>query len=114
MTCDACAGMQESPTPTGHDGLVEARNPVRMRRLGRPAIMVRHYRCRHCETRWLSESDPQGPDTAEWVCLHYSSNVLFPVSSLDPGAAGMAHTPKPDAGTGTPTAANTPPLPKFS
>jgi hypothetical protein len=50
----------------------------------------------------------------EWVCLHYSANVLFPVSSLDPGAAAVAHTPKLDAGASASTASNTPPLPKFS
>jgi hypothetical protein len=76
--------------------------------------MVRHYRCGHCGTRWLSESDPLRPGMVEWVCLHYSSNVLFPVSNLDPGAAGVAHTPKLDAGASASTALNTPPLPKFS
>ncbi|WP_156954571.1 hypothetical protein [Paraburkholderia acidipaludis] len=111
MTCDACTGMQESPDPTGHDGLVEARNPVRMRRLGRPAVMVRHYRCGHCGTRWLSESDPLGPGKVEWVCLHHSSNVLFPVSALNPGAA---HASKQGAAGGASATSNTPPRHKFS
>jgi len=82
MSCDACARMQESTIPTAQGWLVETRSPARLRPLGRPAVVVQFYCCSLCGTNWLSESDPLGSGTAEWVCLYNASSVLAPVSTL--------------------------------
>ena len=98
MSCDACARMQESTIPTAQGWLVETRSPARLRPLGRPAVVVQFYCCSLYGTNWLSESDPLGSGTAEWVCLYNASSVLAPVSVLHPGPACPSRTPAFEAG----------------
>ncbi len=97
MPCDACARMLESETPTAHAWLAEAHSPTRLRRLGRPAVVVRLFRCSQCYTNWLAEIDPLQPDNVDWLCLHSASNVLAPVSMLNPGLERGSQTPPVEA-----------------
>ncbi|WP_175042510.1 hypothetical protein [Burkholderia lata] len=86
--------------PVAHRGLVELHKPTKLRPLGRPAIVVRQYRCRLCKTNWLVESDPLQTGVTEWLCLNESSNILAPASARQPndvptgrpGEAGVGNT----------------------
>ena len=93
MSCEACARMQDSESPIAHAWLTERRSPTRLHRLGRPPVVVRHFRCSLCGTNWLSESDPLQSGNVEWLCLHYASNVIAPVSTLNPGSGYGSQTP---------------------
>ncbi|MBZ5794566.1 hypothetical protein K8353_31050 [Burkholderia contaminans] len=93
--------------PVAHGELVELHKPTKLRPLGRPAIVVRQYRCRLCNTNWLLEFDPLQTGATEWLCLNGSSNILAPSSAPQPndvatgrsGAAAIAPQPN-DVATG--------------
>ncbi|WP_174962659.1 MULTISPECIES: hypothetical protein [Burkholderia] len=72
--------------PVAHGELVELHKPTKLRPLGRPAIVVRQYRCRLCKTNWLLECDPVQAGGTEWLCLDGASNILAPSSTRQPTA----------------------------
>lgn len=79
MRCEACTNMRMMSDPVAHRGLVDLHKPTKLRPLGRPAIVVRQYRCRLCTTNWLVESDSLWSGATEWLCLNESSNILAPL-----------------------------------
>ncbi|WP_144030358.1 hypothetical protein [Burkholderia sp. AU6039] len=84
MPCEACTTMHATSDPVAHRELVELHEPTKLRPLGRPAIVVRQYRCRLCHTNWLVESDPLQAGVTEWLCLNGSANILAPSSTPQP------------------------------
>ncbi len=101
MPCEACTNMRLMSDPVAHRGLVELHKPTKLRPLGRPAIVVRQYRCRLCKTNWLVESDPLQTGGTEWLCLNESSNILAPASTQQPNDVA---TERPgEAGVGNPS-----------
>lgn len=100
MPCQACTSMCTIPDQVAHDELVELHKPRKLRPLGRPPIVVRQYRCRRCETNWLSECDPLRPGAAEWLCLNKASNILAPASTSQPGIGAVASGPSREAAVG--------------
>lgn len=93
--------MHATSDPVAHRGLVELHKPTKLRPLGRPAIVVRQYRCRLCHTNWLVESDPLQAGVTEWLCLNASANILAPSSTRQPDDVPTAHVG--EAGVGNPT-----------
>ncbi len=91
MRCEACTNMRMMSDPVAHRGLVELHKPTKLRPLGRPALVVRQYRCRLCTTNWLVESDPLRTGATEWLCLNESSNILAPSSTGQPNDVATGH-----------------------
>ncbi|EKS9793936.1 MULTISPECIES: hypothetical protein [Burkholderia] len=91
MPCEACTTMHATSDPVAHRGLVELHKPSKLRPLGRPAIVVRQYRCRLCHTNWLVESDPLQAGVTEWLCLNGSANILAPSSTPQPNDVAAGH-----------------------
>ncbi|VWD65122.1 hypothetical protein BCO71033_07258 [Burkholderia contaminans] len=101
MPCEACMNVRMMSDPVAHRGLVELHKPTKLRPLGRPAIVVRQYRCRLCTTNWLMESDPLQTGVTEWLCLNEASNILAPSSTQQPNDVATGHLG--EAGVGNPT-----------
>jgi hypothetical protein len=100
MPCQACTRMCTIPDQVAHDELVELHKPKKLRPLGRPAIVVRQYRCRLCGTNWLSECDPLRPGATDWLCLNKASNILAPASTSQPGIGAVASGSSGEAAAG--------------
>lgn len=90
MPCEACTNMRTMSDPVAHGELVELHKPTKLRPLGRPAIVVRQYRCRLCKTNWLLEFDPLQAGATEWLCLNGASNILAPTSTRQPNDVATA------------------------
>jgi hypothetical protein len=84
MSCDACERMLLSDQATPHDGLKASHNPVRLRPLGRPPVVLQRYCCKLCGYNWLEEADPLLPGSSDWVCLYAASTIFEPGSALRP------------------------------
>ncbi|MQR00553.1 hypothetical protein [Glaciimonas soli] len=58
MSCDACNGIQQrNRKGQGHAKLTPIGEPVKVRNMGQPAVIMTHYVCEDCGTKWQHEDD---------------------------------------------------------
>ena len=58
MLCDACNAIElRKRKGLGHAKLLPIGEPVKVRNMGQPAVIMTHYVCEDCATKWQYEDD---------------------------------------------------------
>ncbi|MGS0742849.1 hypothetical protein ACVBEF_13585 [Glaciimonas sp. GG7] len=58
MQCDACNAIElRKRKEVGHAKLLPIGEPVKVRNMGQPAVIMTHYVCEDCATKWQYEDD---------------------------------------------------------